>query len=333
LGFFLARMEPAISGGGLMITALCALLGSAVLAACRGGAISPGAGAASAMALILFELANVSTYGLPHKSLAGNVFLKRLTEHTDIAAFLRGTAAGEGARIEYDDQVVPENFGDWFGLDTFTAYDASVPANIWRLNLFSPRGRDFFGIRYSLGNAPNRPGTEGAQREVFQGTSGVKVFENPSAYPRVWAVHQAIALPAGMAARDALNSPQFNPLRTVFVETGPTPKLENCDPGGDAVRMPLHGANRVRITAHLGCRGMVILTDAWFPGWRASVDGRGVAIDEVYGAVRGVTVEAGDHVIEMRYRPGSVMLGGSMTLFAACLAVWVLYWTTLRRER
>jgi len=318
LGFFLARVEPAISDGRLMITALCALLGSAVLAAWRSGVISRRAGAASVLALILFELADVSTYGLPHKSLtARNVFLKRLTEHTDIAMYLRGV--GADARIEYDDQVVPENFGDWFGLDTFTAYDASVPANIWRLNLFSPRGRDFFGIRYSLGKTAAREG----EREVFQGASGVKVFENPSAYPRVWAVHESIALPAGMAPRDALNSPQFDPRRTVFVETSPAPKLETCDPSGDAVRMTLHRANDVRITAHLNYRAMVILTDAWFPGWRASVDGRGAAVDEVDGAVRGVAVEAGDHVIEMRYRPWSVMLGGAMTLFAAALVVWV----------
>jgi uncharacterized membrane protein YfhO len=131
-----------------------------------------------------------------------------------------------------------------------------------------------------------------------------------------------------MAARDALNSPQFDPRSTVFVETGPLPKLENCDPRGDAVRMPLHAANRVRITAQLGCRGMVILTDAWFPGWRASVDGRAAPIDEVYGAVRGVTVDAGNHLIEMRYRPVSVILGGGMTLFAAALAIWAR-----RRER
>jgi uncharacterized membrane protein YfhO len=66
---------------------------------------------------------------------------------------------------------------------------------------------------------------------------------------------------------------------------------------------------------------MVILTDAWFPGWRATVDGASVPIREVDGAVRGVVVEAGDHVVEMRYRPWSVILGAAMTLASAVIVV------------
>jgi hypothetical protein len=328
LVLYLVKVEPAISDNRLMITALCAILGSALLASWRANSISARAGGVAAVALILFELANVTTYWLPHKSLDAtrNAYLRRFSEHTDIAAFLRGVG-GEPARIEYDDQVIPYNFGDWFGLnasglDTFTAYLASVPVDLWQLNLFSERGQDFLGIKYYLGKTPN-PLLHRDQREVFQGSSGVKVFENLSAYPRAWAVHEAIALPAGMAARDALNSPQFDPLRTAFVRAGPPPKLEQCDSTGDSVRMPLHAENSVRITAHLACRGMVVLTDSWFPGWRASVDGRAVPIDEVDGAVRGVTVDTGDHVVEMSYRPWSVILGGAMSLFAVALVVLI----------
>jgi uncharacterized membrane protein YfhO len=81
--------------------------------------------------------------------------------------------------------------------------------------------------------------------------------------------------------------------------------------------MPLHTPNRVFINVNLRCRGMVILTDSWFPGWRATVDGKSARIYEVYGGVRGVIAEAGEHVIEMHYRPLSVMLGAALSLLAA----------------
>ncbi len=85
--------------------------------------------------------------------------------------------------------------------------------------------------------------------------------------------------------------------------------------------MPFHAANRVTITADLQCRGMVVLTDAWYPGWRATVDGKSARIYEVDGGVRGVIADAGRHVIEMRYRPWSIILGGALTALAAFLAL------------
>jgi uncharacterized membrane protein YfhO len=59
---------------------------------------------------------------------------------------------------------------------------------------------------------------------------------------------------------------------------------------------------------------MVVLSDTWYPGWEAWVDGKPARIYEVYGALRGVVVEKGDHRIEMRFRPRSVYLGLAMTL-------------------
>ena len=65
----------------------------------------------------------------------------------------------------------------------------------------------------------------------------------------------------------------------------------------------------------------VILTDTGFPGWRAKVDRKTVEIYQAYGGVRGVMVDGGRHVIEMRYLPWSVFLGGALTLLAAVVAV------------
>jgi len=82
------------------------------------------------------------------------------------------------------------------------------------------------------------------------------------------------------------------------------------------VQMPMHLPNYVQIRAGMQCRGIVILTDSSYPGWRAYVDGQRVPLLETYGGVRGVVVEAGDHLVEMHYRPASVALGGLLTACA-----------------
>ncbi len=67
---------------------------------------------------------------------------------------------------------------------------------------------------------------------------------------------------------------------------------------------------------------VVILTDTFFPGWSATVDGKRAKIERAYGVVRGVVVESGSfHTIEMRYRPVSVYLGAALSLLACGIVI------------
>ena len=86
--------------------------------------------------------------------------------------------------------------------------------------------------------------------------------------------------------------------------------------------MPLHEPNHVRITAKLECKGLVVLSDPWYPGWRASVDGHSSEIFEVDGGVRGVIVDRGDHTIVMRYRPLTVYLGAGLSFLSLLLVLF-----------
>jgi hypothetical protein len=315
--FLAAKIQNQIYDHRMMVTALAAAVAAAVLAGWRSGALSAGAGKAAFIGLALFELANVTNYQLPNVAVpAQNTMLHLLGDHGDVAAFIRGR--GEQARVEYDEAEIPYNFGAWWGLDTTVAVGASVLANVWGMDLFSERTRDFFGVRFHLGKTPNRKG----QREVLKGAHGVNVFENYSAFPRAWSVHRAVVVPAEQVPL-RFRDTSVDLRRTAILWAEPRPALEDCRADADDVDMPVHQPNYVRITARLGCRGMVILTDSFFPGWRATVDGRAVEIVEAYGGVRGVPVDRGVHVVEMRYRPLSVMLGGAMTLLAAALVVWV----------
>jgi uncharacterized membrane protein YfhO len=119
-----------------------------------------------------------------------------------------------------------------------------------------------------------------------------------------------------------LDSGNFNPRRQTFLK-GTVPELTKCQEP-ETVSRRAGSAGRVTIEANLKCRGMVIDSDTFYPGWKATVDGRPAAIHEAYGFLRGVVVEAGPHRIEMRYRPTSFYCGAALTalglLGAAALA-------------
>jgi hypothetical protein len=302
----------------LIITAVAAVLFAVILTGWRTGTISAPAGTTCALGLLLFELANVSTGFANRFKPEQSQYLHRLAEHSDMVDFIR--TQGEAARIEYDDNLIPYNIGDWYGIETFNAYTASATTNIWHMDLFSQRGKNFFGLKYYLGKESSSTGLH----EVFVGRSGLRVFENSSAFPRVWSVHHVKTVAEPRLIPAMMSDQAFDARATVLLASGSAPSIELCDGSQDDVELPLHTPNYLRVTANLKCRGMVVLTDTWFPGWRATIDGKSTPIYQAYGGVRGIVVDAGQHVVEMRYLPSSVFAGGALSLLATVIAIRAL---------
>jgi len=66
---------------------------------------------------------------------------------------------------------------------------------------------------------------------------------------------------------------------------------------------------RVVVRTQGASDAVLVLTDAFYPGWKATLDGTPVAVLRANTAMRAVVVPAGDHRVEMRYRPRSLWIG------------------------
>jgi hypothetical protein len=210
--------------------------------------------------------------------------------------------------MEVSDKDIPYNFGDWYGIDQFGGYVASLPVNLLRLPWHTPRAKQIFGVNFTVKRDPPAPN----QEEVFQAASGLKVYWNRDAFPRVWTVHEAKRVRDEGEIQAIMDGGALDLRQTTFLLEEP-PQLETCT-ASDGVRLVRRNSGRVTIQAEMGCRGMVILGDSFFPGWVAWVDGRRTPIQEAYTALRGVVVDQGTHTIEMRYVPVSVIAGLILTL-------------------
>ena len=78
-------------------------------------------------------------------------------------------------------------------------------------------------------------------------------------------------------------------------------------------------------------RWLVLLTDAAYPGWRATLDGEPVTIYQADGLFRGVLLPAGSHEVTFTYEPASLRYGAALSL--AALLVWLLLLTAGRARR
>jgi len=299
-----------------MMTALTALLGASLFAAHRSRAITARSAVCALTLLVLVEIGNVSGAELVSRSAPSRAgHLDRLFQHNDLASFLRAQA--QPIRVEVADADIPYNFGDWHGIETLGGFAATATSNLLELERHKPRVQDLLGINYYVGRTPPRTDLQ----LLTDTASGMNVYRNPSALPRAWIVHGATQLASYHEIRMRLDAPDFQPRSEALFLTAP-PSLEKCSAPEEAQVAALTGPNRVHINVKMACRGLVILSDTYFPGWRATVDRQPVEILETFGALRGIVVEKGDHHIEYVYWPTSAVAGIGLTGLGILFVAW-----------
>jgi uncharacterized membrane protein YfhO len=81
----------------------------------------------------------------------------------------------------------------------------------------------------------------------------------------------------------------------------------------------------VRLRARLTRPAFVVLSEVYYPGWEAFIDGQPSLLLRGDYIMRVVPVRAGDHAIELRFRPAAFRWGLIASLcFGGALALAVL---------
>jgi hypothetical protein len=150
-----------------------------------------------------------------------------------------------------------------------------------------------------------------------------KVYEYPGVLPRAYLVHRAIEADdnAGLAL---LASPDFSAASSALVEPGAVQSLEPNDGRGDAVDFVQTRPDLVRLRTSSSTNALLVLSDAFYPGWRVSVDGQGARLIRTNVSLRGVAVPAGQHDVVFSYEPDSLRWGAAVSALAVVLIVVVL---------
>jgi Bacterial membrane protein YfhO len=316
------RAETSLEYERWAVLAIVALALAAILHGWKSRHLSDRTAICLLFVVVIFELGTMTGANYPHRESAGG-YLAELEKNSDVVDFLRKQP--DLTRVEVDMKAVPYNIGDWEGIDQYQAYLGGITTNLTRLEVERLEGGRLapmlFALNYYLGREPVRSG----QQEVFVGKSGLKVFRYPNAFPRLWTVHEALPV----KVPDLIPHLQAADLRRQVFLSQAAPALEKCS-GEDAVRLLARGNARILVEAQMACKGMVIISETFFPGWEATIDGRGVRIYEAYGVLQGVVIDAGAHKIELRYRPMVVYCGAVLTV-SGVLAVLLLLALAPRR--
>jgi hypothetical protein len=165
------------------------------------------------------------------------------------------------------------------------------------------------------------PGLELLDRRATGQECPLQVLRVPAPLPRAYVAPAERRLPRKGDGLDALLDPGFDPRRDVLL-TDARAAEGSAGPAGEA-KLLSRSADTVEVEAVLTRPGVLVLVEAFDPGWRVSVDGRRAPLLRANVLFRGVRLGAGRHAVRFVYRPGTAILGLLLSILGGFAAAGI----------
>lgn len=183
-----------------------------------------------------------------------------------------------------------------------------------------------YGVTHVLSPYPQK----GNALSLLQEDPGALVYRVDGA-ARARFVGAGRAVVSEQEAATRLLDAQFDPDREVLLHDAAAvpaagaeaPALQTSLPGS-TVRIEAEGPASIDIAVDAATAGYLLLTDTYYPGWSATIDGAPATIVRANISSRAVAVPAGRHEVRMTYEAPGFATGSTISIAAiALLLVWL----------
>ncbi|MCC7161806.1 MAG: YfhO family protein [Anaerolineae bacterium] len=223
-------------------------------------------------------------------------------------------------RVAADEQILPGHFGIPTGLEEIggisplrlARYDALV-------NLPRETYLPLLNVKYVITRGEPVPG---AERIAEDGDLELWQLQTPG--PRAWLV-------GNVSAEDAAALTETNFANTAVVPAQAARALAALSVPDPVLRTGRtlileHSAEYTSLNVTAPADSLLVLSENYYPGWQAAVDGQPIEIIRADSNLRAVPVSEGLHLIEFWYDPLSFKLGAIITLLTVIASVAALFY-------
>lgn len=220
-------------------------------------------------------------------------------------------------------------------LPSLNHYVALEPRRLVRVaDAFGHRWPDA-ARRYAITHVVTDPPVTEPQRVLHEvATAGATLAAATPGGPEIWSVPHREWASFAPRIRNAVGEEEALSLTLRdYAEGGQAVVVESRGRFGVAPGRVLaveRGIESLRIDAEASGEGTLVIADAWWPGWEATLDGARVEIYRADALVRAVRWPPGRHVLEMRYRPPEVRAGLGLSVAGL---VMLAGWSALLRRQ
>jgi uncharacterized membrane protein YfhO len=156
-----------------------------------------------------------------------------------------------------------------------------------------------------------------------QGDINLYELDKKTRLPRAYMVTSAVVANSDEEALQKTNT--IDPLNTVVLRAKPNLELSTNQPQPSKAQVTISGYHNTVIQAEVSSpeNGILVFSEVAYPGWEAEIDGTKTEILTADGLLRAVPVSAGNHHVQLVYRPSALSTGALISQFAlgiACIA-------------
>ena len=178
------------------------------------------------------------------------------------------------------------------------------------------------GVRYIINSddpalSPKDIHTPTFLEKIWQ-DKNFTIYENRNALPRAFLADSYMVETEKEMILKKLYGPQSNLKNTLILEE----KIPNFEPkhsAGSTVQILNYSPQKVDIKTSSQTDKLLFLSDTFYPGWEAKIDGLKTKIYRADYSFRAVLVPTGNHQVSFKYKPLSFKLGliiSALTLFS-----------------
>ncbi len=175
----------------------------------------------------------------------------------------------------------------------------------------------FLNVKYLIARKGASPG-EGYLL-AFDGDPRVDIYRT-GAFPRAFVVYRSQVAADHESAWAAIQAPGFDPANIVVVEGGKT--LQGDASEGRAV-ITSYSLNEMTLEAEAVSEGYLVLSEVYYPGWKAYIDGTEVPLLRANYAFRAAYLAPGPHEVRLVFAPTTWKVG---LLVGAGTWLALLFW-------
>lgn len=231
-----------------------------------------------------------------------------------------------------------QTFLDPTVVDRFTGYSNFLDSGALGNPMFLLTGTKWFIQQGFAADVPekNIVVNKGTIAPIVWRDTTATIREIVPALPRAFLVDSTVVVPSSEAAaneitralsQNADDRNGFNP-RTGAVLEGSSAEARGVCANAGTARITSYTPRNVVVATEARCPTYLVLTDLFYPGWQASVNGVPVETLAADVAFRAVPVPGGASVVTFEYSPRSFMVGvwlavsGCVLLAGLSVAIW-----------
>ena len=164
--------------------------------------------------------------------------------------------------------------------------------------------------------------------------NGYTLYKNLSAFQRAFMLYHYLIAESDQQALDLLNaySGQLNHVAIVFQKDIQGIPLTSSTQGTYTVQFIKYTPGHIKLSCTTSQPGLFFISDTYFPGWHARVDGKKTKIIRADYAFQGLWLTQGTHTIELDYNPASFRYGALLSI-VGILSLIGFYFIAFRKRK